>query len=591
MKTILQCAVAFLLFLTLNFPVASARAQGSAFTYQGSLNSGGSPANGLFDFRFRLDADPAGNVILNTVLTNSIGVTNGLFTTTIDFGTGWFNGSNYWLEVGVKTNNFANFTVLNPLQQLTPAPYAIMANSASNLLGALPAAQLSGAIANNNLPANPNFSGTVTAGFFSGNGASLTSLNASNLSNGTVPLAQLPGAVVTNSQNGLILGGTFIGNGSGLTNIYAANLLTDDNQNVFVGSGNVTGGNGFENTAIGYQALFSNNRGYFNTAVGSMALYSNTGTNDFSKGNNTAVGYQALFSNTTGDGNTANGGDALSFNLSGKYNTAIGTEALNQLGAFNGAAGGTNNIALGYLAGYNLTGNESSNIDIGNLGVAGENKTIRIGTPGIQTQTYLAGVVNGNGNGLTNLNAAQVTGSFTNGFVINGSQSGGIGSPLALIQNNNTSGSTAPALRTVGYGNSLNGVLSVSSQGTGLIAQFGNAFAFVADITTNGTAEVGGLRVGGTGTTLSVLQAGQSQMPGGSTTAQTNFTIIFPQAFSSVPKILVSVANDPSFPDVSDTFVTSVSSNSLTAFRVNIVRVDSASAWSQHLLINWQAWQ
>src|SRR5947209_1499764 len=125
MKTMLQSALAFLLFSTLSFPLTSARAQGTAFTYQGSLSSGGGPANGLFDFRFRLDVDPAGNTILSTVLTNSIGVTNGLFTTTIDFGAGWFNGSNYWLEVGVKTNGFATYTVLNPLQSLTPAPYAV----------------------------------------------------------------------------------------------------------------------------------------------------------------------------------------------------------------------------------------------------------------------------------------------------------------------------------------------------------------------------------------------------------------------------------------------------------------------------------
>jgi hypothetical protein len=32
------------------------------------------------------------------VFTNAIPVTNGLFTTTIDFGAGFFNGSNYWLE-------------------------------------------------------------------------------------------------------------------------------------------------------------------------------------------------------------------------------------------------------------------------------------------------------------------------------------------------------------------------------------------------------------------------------------------------------------------------------------------------------------
>src|SRR5204862_2535589 len=42
-------------------------------------------------------------------------------------------------------------------------------------------------------------------------------------------------------------------------------------------------------------------------------------------------------------------------------------------------------------AGFNLT-TGSNNIDIGNAGVAGESKTIRIGTTGTQTKTFVAGI-------------------------------------------------------------------------------------------------------------------------------------------------------------------------------------------------------
>jgi hypothetical protein len=52
---------------------------------------------------------------------------------------------------------------------------------------------------------------------------------------------------------------------------------------------------------------------------------------------------------------------------------------------------GNSNIALGYGAGANLT-TGNSNIDIGNAGVAGESKTIRIGTNGTQTKTFVAGI-------------------------------------------------------------------------------------------------------------------------------------------------------------------------------------------------------
>src|SRR5260370_42318481 len=77
-----------------------ARAQNTAFTYQGRLDSGGVPASGLYDFRFRLASDPfANNYVDGSVLTNGVPVTNGLFTVAIDFGAGIFNGSNFWLEL------------------------------------------------------------------------------------------------------------------------------------------------------------------------------------------------------------------------------------------------------------------------------------------------------------------------------------------------------------------------------------------------------------------------------------------------------------------------------------------------------------
>jgi hypothetical protein len=52
---------------------------------------------------------------------------------------------------------------------------------------------------------------------------------------------------------------------------------------------------------------------------------------------------------------------------------------------------GSSNIALGYQAGSNLT-TGNNNIDIGNAGVAGESKRIRIGTAGTQTKTFIAGI-------------------------------------------------------------------------------------------------------------------------------------------------------------------------------------------------------
>src|SRR5262249_1801396 len=73
------------------------------------------------------------------------------------------------------------------------------------------------------------------------------------------------------------------------------------------------------------------------------------------------------------------------FHSKGSDNTAVGAKALQQ------TRRGTHNIALGFNAGYNLVGGDR-NIDIGNLGVAEESNTIRIGTEGIHMATYIAGI-------------------------------------------------------------------------------------------------------------------------------------------------------------------------------------------------------
>ena len=155
--------------------------------------------------------------------------------------------------------------------------------------------------------------------------------------------------------------------------------------------------NGEFNTAIGARALHNNTTGFLNTATGASALSENIYGN-----NNTATGDSALKENTGGEANTATGVGALNDNTIGSDNTANGVSALirNKTGSGNTATGflalghnttGNNNIALGFQAGFNLsTGND--NIDIGNLGMAGESKTVRIGKGGAQINTFIAGI-------------------------------------------------------------------------------------------------------------------------------------------------------------------------------------------------------
>lgn len=183
MKTKITRALIALMILV---GVYQIQAQGTAFTYQGRLNNGGIPANGLYDFQFSLSNAPSGgNQVGSTLTIIGVSVTNGLFTSILDFGS-VFTGNATWLAISVRTNGVGSYIGLQPLQPLTPAPYAIY---------------------------------SVAAG-------SASSVAATNIV-GTMPLAQLPSTVLTNSSSDVSLTGTFSGDGSGLYNtVTTANYVS-----------------------------------------------------------------------------------------------------------------------------------------------------------------------------------------------------------------------------------------------------------------------------------------------------------------------------------------------------------------------------
>ena len=168
---------ALLALLGLTTVAVQAAPMGTAFTYHGHLSDGTNPATGLYDFRWQLFDAVTDGIQLGPTMTNSVGVTNGLFTSTLDFGPGIFTGEARWLEMGVRANGSAtNFTTLTPRLGLAPAPYALHAASASNVLGMVSDAQLSPNVAR--LDTSPNFVGTVGAADFAGNGAGVSNVNA-----------------------------------------------------------------------------------------------------------------------------------------------------------------------------------------------------------------------------------------------------------------------------------------------------------------------------------------------------------------------------------------------------------------------------
>ena len=142
-KTNLRMVTALLGLL---IPTGSVFAQGTAFTYQGQLQSGTNLASGKYDLAFTLYATNAtGAPIAGPVTNAAVPVTNGLFTTLVNFTNGFTGGSN-WLQIAVSTNGANAFTNLTPRQQLTPTPYAVFAESASasNLVGTVPTGNLPG---------------------------------------------------------------------------------------------------------------------------------------------------------------------------------------------------------------------------------------------------------------------------------------------------------------------------------------------------------------------------------------------------------------------------------------------------------------
>jgi hypothetical protein len=166
----------------------------------------------------------------------------------------------------------------------------------------------------------------------------------------------------------------------GTTSLYSNS--TGDN-NTAVGFDSLTSNSaGYNNNAAGFAALFSNTSGFQNNASGVQALYSNT-----TASNNNAMGFAALFKNSTGIGNSAVGSQTLYHSTTGNFNDAVGYLAL-----FNNTSG-SNNVAIGLEAGYNQT-TGSNNIYIGHNGIAAESGITRIGTPGTQTATYIAGIEN-----------------------------------------------------------------------------------------------------------------------------------------------------------------------------------------------------
>ncbi len=354
-RLVLACSMMALLI------VGSASAQTTVFSYQGKLTDNGTPANGQYDFQFKL-FDTAtvgiGTQQGSTIPVSNVTVTEGTFTVQLDFGASVFPGAPRFLEMAVKKTSDSTFTTLGPRQPVASNPYAIHTLNAdglsvacvscitssqiqsvqgSQVAGNISGSQISGAIPVASVPAG-------SASYIQ-NGTSQQAATSFNISgNGTIGgNLNVSGALslnIVNAQTQFNLSGNRVLGAPGTSNLFAG---------INAGAGNTSGDS---NSFFGANSGQSNTTGVASTFIGSNAGKNNTVSF------NTFVGSSSGLNNTTGGANSFFGQGAGLFNTSGSFNSFFGTNA------GHGNATGQQNAFFGNDAGFNNT-TEHDNTFIG----------------------------------------------------------------------------------------------------------------------------------------------------------------------------------------------------------------------------------
>jgi hypothetical protein len=497
-------------------------------TYQGRLDQTGAVANGNFELQVGLfDAATSGSPV--QLLTNNISVSNGLFTTVLQLdGVTLQNAATEWLELGVRTNGSAAvFTILTPRQQLTYVPLAARADVAGIANDFPQGAVYSYHILDGSIEAQDIDSGQV-----------VKSLNGLT---DAVTLAAGGGITITPVGNTLTISNTgWKLNGNAGTTAGTHFLGTTDNQPVEIKVNgirawrlepavndanhlnivNVVGGSPANAVPVGvYGAVISGG--------GAMNVFGQFGGNRVDEDFGTISGGYINTIQTNAHGSTIGGGRQNTIETNAGYGTISGG-AQNTIQADNldvTIGGGVKNTIQSNNFASIIGGGRNNTIqqvaDFSTIGGGDENT--------IQPHAGYATIPGGRLNAATNYafaagNRAKAnhSGAFvwadsqdadfpstgTNQFRVraaggmeivgganvsealkySGVRSGGFAAPVGYGENNNTTGFSAPAMRLVTKGGiSADGVLSVSTLGTGNIATFGNASVFVSSLTTNGT--------------------------------------------------------------------------------------------------------
>src|SRR5437879_10759326 len=263
-----------LLVVALTMGASTAFAQTSSFTYQGRLTDGGTPANGNYDLQFALfDSLSGGAQVGSTQTLNTVAVSIGVFTVSLDFGANAFTGANRFLEISARPTG-GSFTLLTPRQQVTSTPYAIRsanassadtatnATNATNATTATNATQLGGIAASQYVQTNDSRLSdprppTPGSSNYIQNSASAQAGSNFNISGNGTAGGTLSGNTV-NATTQFNLNGSRILSNAGIDNLFAGTSA---------GAANTTG---FANTFFGSQAGQSNTIRCCNAFFGSL---------------------------------------------------------------------------------------------------------------------------------------------------------------------------------------------------------------------------------------------------------------------------------------------------------------------------------
>lgn len=206
---------------------------------------------------------------------------------------------------------------------------------------------------------------------------------------------------------------------------------TAGNENCAIGNSALRDNiNGSGNCAVGILALSKNKYGDKNVAVGSQALFNNTyGSNLVAIGKgalhstdgwgleNTAIGYEAMYSTSSGDRNTAIGFSSMRNNIDGLWNTATGDSSLtdNIDGSFNNAYGKSalrNNTSGNYNCAFGLHTLYANTTGFYNTSIG--DRTMTINTSGAYNVAVGAGALDLNTTGSYNIGIGYNTNVQTN---------------------------------------------------------------------------------------------------------------------------------------------------------------------------------